>query len=91
MNTKRLLAAALINVLCLASASAANLNELKSDPNMIGLTTENGKLAYEYLDLWFNHYKPAEAFDKYVSRTDYMNHSVYAPEVAGQRKSFAEE
>jgi predicted SnoaL-like aldol condensation-catalyzing enzyme len=52
-----------------APASAAK------DPNMIGLTTENGRAAYDFIDMWFNQHKPLEAFDKYVSRDHYMNHT----------------
>lgn len=42
--------------------------------DMVGLTTRNGKLAAEMLDLWFNQTKPGEAFDKFVSRTDFTDH-----------------
>lgn len=42
--------------------------------NMIGLTTTNGRVAYDFIDLWLNKGKGGEAFDKYVSRQDYFNH-----------------
>jgi predicted SnoaL-like aldol condensation-catalyzing enzyme len=43
--------------------------------NMIGLSTPNGRTAFAFDDLCFNQHKPEEAFDKYVSRDQYMNHS----------------
>ena len=45
--------------------------------NMIGLTTADGKLVYDFINLWFNEKKGAEAFDKYVSHDNYLNHAVY--------------
>lgn len=60
-----------------------------ADDNLIGLTEPNGKLAYDFINLWFNEHKPREAFDKYVSKTDYMNHTVYSATL--KRKTFEEE
>jgi len=48
------------------------------DDNLIGLTTPNGKLVYDFIDLWFNQHQGAAAFDKYVSHDNYMNHAVYS-------------
>ena len=38
-----------------------------ADDNLAGLQTENGRLARDFVDLWFNQHKPEEAFDRYVS------------------------
>lgn len=65
----------LIITAALGIASTSSLAADTIDPNMIGLTTENGRLARDFVDLWFNQHKPLEAFDKYVSRTNYMNHT----------------
>jgi predicted SnoaL-like aldol condensation-catalyzing enzyme len=56
-------------MVCLAAGSAA-----ADSPDLIGLSTRNGKLAADMLDLWFNQHRPADAFDKYVSRTDFTDH-----------------
>lgn len=50
---------------CLAATEAED---------MVGLAARNGKLAADMLDLWFNKTRPAEAFDKYVSRTEFVDH-----------------
>lgn len=43
------------------------------DP-LIGRTTANGRLAEKLIHIWFIEAKPAEVFDKYVSRTEYLDH-----------------
>jgi predicted SnoaL-like aldol condensation-catalyzing enzyme len=50
----------------------------KPDPNqaLIGLTTENGRIAYNFVDTWFNQHKIDEAWDKYVSKEHFTNHAV---------------
>jgi predicted SnoaL-like aldol condensation-catalyzing enzyme len=63
---------------------------LAADDNLIGLNQPNGKLAYDFITMWFNEHKPREAFDKYVSKTDYMNHTVYNA-TASDHKTFEEE
>jgi predicted SnoaL-like aldol condensation-catalyzing enzyme len=63
--------------LALSSSTAASAADNQAYDNMIGLTTPDGKLAYDFINLWFNEKKGAEAFDKYVSRDNYMNHAVY--------------
>lgn len=65
---KSLLIAAFVTVLFAACAAHAASNDL------IGLSTPNGKIAADMLNLWFNEHKPGEAFDKYVSRTDFTDH-----------------
>lgn len=60
------------------------------DDNLIGLQTENGRLARDFVDLWFNQHKPEEAFDRYVSHDHYMNHAVYSASV-NEPKSFEQE
>lgn len=60
------------------------------DDNLIGLKTENGRLARDFVDLWFNQHKPEEAFDRYVSRDHYMNHAVYSASV-NTPKTFEQE
>jgi predicted SnoaL-like aldol condensation-catalyzing enzyme len=81
------LTAALIGCFCsVALAAAASA----ADDNMIGLSTPNGKLVYDFVNLWFNEHKTDEAFDKYVSKDHYMNHAVYDASV-NKHPSFEEE
>ena len=54
-------------VVAISAAQAAQ-------PDLSGLSTANGKAAADMLDLWFNQHKVGEAFDKYVSRTDFTDH-----------------
>ncbi|MFT3905912.1 MAG: nuclear transport factor 2 family protein [Steroidobacteraceae bacterium] len=61
-----------------------------ADDNLIGLTTPNGKIAYDFINLWFNEGKGVEAWDKYVSRDHYMNHAVYSAS-RDKHPSFEEE
>ena len=71
---------AMIPALALAALAGGAVAADKAAPvddNMIGLTTPNGKLVYDFINLWFNEHKGAEAFDKYVSHDNYMNHAVY--------------
>jgi predicted SnoaL-like aldol condensation-catalyzing enzyme len=63
--------------LALSSSIAVSAADNQAYDNMIGLTTPEGKLAHDFINLWFNEKKGAEAFDKYVSRDNYMNHAVY--------------
>jgi predicted SnoaL-like aldol condensation-catalyzing enzyme len=72
-----------------ADAPAAAAGKVPYD-NMIGLKTADGKLVYDFVNLWFNEKKGAEAFDKYVSRDNYMNHAVYNSSV-NQPKTFEQE
>ncbi|MFT3906207.1 MAG: nuclear transport factor 2 family protein [Steroidobacteraceae bacterium] len=64
-------------LVALAGGAVAADKTAPVDDNMIGLTTPNGKLVYDFINLWFNEHKGAEAFDKYVSHDNYMNHAVY--------------
>lgn len=56
---------------CLAMLSGT---AVAASTDLVGLSTQNGKLAADMLDLWFNQHKVGEAFDKYVSRTDFTDH-----------------
>jgi predicted SnoaL-like aldol condensation-catalyzing enzyme len=64
---KFLTGAALVLVSAVVSAAP-------SSDDLVGLSTPNGKLAAQILDLWFNQHRPADAFDQYVSRTEFVNH-----------------
>ena len=77
MHLKHLLALCM-GIAIMGIAPAAEASPAPKDDSLIGLTTPNGKLVYDFINLWFNERKPAEAFDKYVSRTRYMNHAVYS-------------
>ncbi len=71
---------------CAADVTADQLN----DPNLAGLQTANGRIVYDFIDLWFNQDKPAEAFDKYVSHTQYVDHAVYSASL-NKQQNFEEE
>lgn len=73
--------------LCVSSVQAA---DKPVDDNMIGLTTENGKVVYNFINEWWNEKKGAEAWNKYVSRENYKNHAVYSAK-KGVNPSFDEE
>jgi predicted SnoaL-like aldol condensation-catalyzing enzyme len=62
-------------VLCLTCGVMVATANGGAKGDLIGLTTANGKLAAKMLDLWFNEHNPGEAFDKFVSRTDFTNHT----------------
>jgi len=97
MNLKHLFATTAISVLAVsavhAAQTAADIAAAKPDPNgnLIGLQTENGKLVYNFIDLWFNQHKSEEAWDTYVAREGYMNHAVYNSTTATVGRSFEEE
>lgn len=71
-------------------SSAAQAAKPQQDDNLIGLSTPNGKLAFDFINLWFNERKPNEAFDQYVSRDHYQNHAVYSASV-NKHLSFEQE
>ncbi|MGA3156862.1 MAG: hypothetical protein ABSE43_04745 [Steroidobacteraceae bacterium] len=77
--------------LCAAAllASAA-VRAAPVDDNLAGLETANGRLARDFVDLWFNQRKPEEAFDRYVSHDHYMNHAIYSASV-NEPKTFEQE
>jgi len=84
-----------LRALCLALGAVAALmagavNAAPADDNLAGLKTPNGRLARDFVDLWFNQHKPEEAFDRYVSHDNYMNHAVYSASV-NQPKNFEQE
>jgi predicted SnoaL-like aldol condensation-catalyzing enzyme len=75
----RIALATLLGLGVLAGVGAANAPP--KDDNLIGLSTANGKLVYDFINLWFNDRKSDQAFDKYVSHDHYMNHAVYSASV----------
>jgi predicted SnoaL-like aldol condensation-catalyzing enzyme len=83
----RSLFVALSAAAALAAGAAA---AAPADDNLAGLETANGRLARDFVDLWFNQHKPEEAFDRYVSHDHYMNHAVYSASV-NEPKSFEQE
>jgi predicted SnoaL-like aldol condensation-catalyzing enzyme len=85
-----LLAAALALIAFDTGAQAA---AAPADPNgnLIGLTTPNGKLVRDFINMWFNDHKAEAAWDKYVARNGYMNHAVYNATLKTVNKTFAEE
>ena len=60
------------------------------DDNMVGLTTENGRIVYNFINEWWNEKKGEEAWNKYVSRENYLNHAVYSASTS-KKPSFEEE
>jgi len=77
--------------LCAVAAVASSATGAEpADDNLAGLETANGRLARDFVDLWFNQHKPEEAFERYVSHDNYMNHAVYSASV-NQPKSFEQE
>lgn len=77
-------------LLGLGMAMAQAADSPPKDDNLIGLSTPNGKLVYDFINLWFNDRKPDEAFDKYVSHDHYENHAVYSASV-NKHPSFEQE
>jgi predicted SnoaL-like aldol condensation-catalyzing enzyme len=73
-----------------ANAADTAANATEAHDNMVGLSTPNGKLAYDFINLWFNEHKPGEAFDKYVSHDHYMNHALASASV-NEKKTFEQE
>lgn len=88
MHTRKLIA----TIALTAMAAIAAASE-KPDPNgnMIGLKTANGKIAYDFINMWFNEHKAEAAWDKYVARTGYMNHAVYNATTKSVNHTFEEE
>lgn len=87
MKAKLLVSMAALALVTAAATHAAD------DPNgnMIGLTTPNGKLVHDFIDLWFNQHQAEAAWDKYVARDGYMNHAVYNATTKTVNKTFEEE
>jgi predicted SnoaL-like aldol condensation-catalyzing enzyme len=58
-----------------------------------GRKTASGKIVYEFIELMWNSRKPEEAFDKYVSQTNYHNRYAGGPDITAKAMSngFAEE
>lgn len=81
----------LIVTLCAAALlTPGAIRAAPVDDNLAGLDTPNGRLARDFVDLWFNQHKPEEAFDRYVSHDHYMNHAIYSASV-NEPKSFEQE
>lgn len=80
-------------LLLLAGGAQAQTTASPPDPNgnLIGLKTANGRLVYDFIDLWFNEHQAEAAWDKYVARHGYMNHAVYNATTKTVNHSFAEE
>jgi predicted SnoaL-like aldol condensation-catalyzing enzyme len=75
----------------LAQAHAASPSAPDPDGNLVGLKTANGRLAYDFINLWFNEHQAEAAWDKYVARHGYMNHAVYNATTKTANRSFEEE
>ncbi|MFT3905985.1 MAG: hypothetical protein QM718_06765 [Steroidobacteraceae bacterium] len=97
MSIKSWLCAATLGTLAATAAQAAqtpaDIAAAKADPNgnLVGLKTENGKLAYNFIDLWFNQHKQSEAWDTYVARKGYMNHAVNGANTGTVNRTYEEE
>lgn len=76
----------ILTITALAFGSAAQA----ADCDMQSKDNPNAKVALGWLDLAFNQHKMAEAFDKYISRDNYMNHSVYGASTT-KKQSFEEQ
>jgi len=86
-----LLLCSVLVALCASTVlSSSAAGAAPADDNLAGLETPNGRLARDFVDLWFNQHKPEEAFDRYVSHDNYMNHAVYSASV-NEPKSFEQE
>jgi len=66
---------------------------IAADPNgnLIGLTTKNGRLVWDFIDMWFNKGEAPQAWDKYVARVGFYNHAVYNSTTATVNYTFAQE
>ena len=66
---------------------------IAADPNgnLIGLTTKNGRLVWDFIDMWFNKGEAPQAWDKYVAREGFYNHAVYNSTTATANYTFAQE
>jgi len=66
---------------------------IANDPNgnLIGLTTPNGRLVWDFIDMWFNKGEAPQAWDKYVAREGFYNQAVYNSTTATANYSFAQE
>ena len=72
-------------------AATAALEKPDPNQNLIGLTTPNGRVAYDFVDMWFNQHQAAKAWDTYVARTGFENHAVYNSTTKSLHNSFDEE
>ncbi len=70
-------------------AATAALSKPDPNGNLVGLTTTNGRLAYDFVDQWFNKHEAEAAWDKYVSRTNYTGHAVYNSTFNNWREPYA--
>jgi len=91
VNRSAAVVCCLIVALCAATVLASGgARAAPVDDNLAGLNTANGRLARDFVDLWFNQHKPEEAFDRYVSHDHYMNHAIYSASV-NEPKTFEQE
>lgn len=81
------LAVAAMSLLIAGLAGASQPTDLD------GKNTPSGKIVYEFIELMWNKRQPEEAFDKYVSQTNYTNRYGGGPEVTARamKNGFAEE
>lgn len=96
MKMKHLLSITALSMLAVATTQAADAAKAAATPadpngNLIGLTTPNGKLVYDFINMWFNEHKAEAAWDKYVARQGYMNHAVYNATTKTVNKTFEQE
>jgi predicted SnoaL-like aldol condensation-catalyzing enzyme len=80
-------------LLALAGGAQAQTASTPADPNgnLIGMKTANGRLVYDFINLWFNEHQSEAAWDKYVARHGYMNHAVYNATTSTVNHTFAQE
>jgi predicted SnoaL-like aldol condensation-catalyzing enzyme len=55
------------------------------------IATPNGRIAYDFVDMWFNQHQAAKAWDTYVARTGFENHAVYNSTTKSLHNSFDQE
>lgn len=90
MKANYLVSVALVGLMSMGAVHAADNKKAVVDDNMIGLTTPNGKLVYDFINMWWNDKQGDEAWDKYVSHDNYVNHAVYSAK-KGVKLSFEDE
>jgi predicted SnoaL-like aldol condensation-catalyzing enzyme len=93
MKSQWLLGLTLLLALAGGAVAQSPTATTPADPNgnLIGLKTANGRLVYDFINLWFNEHQAAAAWDKYVARHGYMNHAVYNATTKTVNHTFAEE
>jgi len=77
-------------ILTMAALAIAAVSSAADSGNLVGMKSPNARIFAAWLDLGFNQQKMDEAFDSYVSRDNYVNHSVYGAST-NTKQSFEEE